>query len=117
MLRIKTEALKHDLHLLEAPIRHLGTENNLKIIQKVFEKLDKEGKGYVTLNDIKYGFNPDECPKVRTGVIGKNEALADLIDLVEYHFNLLRDNNDCQYDGKGTETAVCNKKTRLSFII
>lgn len=34
---IKTEALKYDLHLLEAPIRHLGTENNLKMLIKYFD--------------------------------------------------------------------------------
>ncbi|WP_425059966.1 Ferredoxin--NADP reductase [Sporomusa carbonis] len=33
------EALKHDLHLLDARVRHLGTENNLKILQSLYDYL------------------------------------------------------------------------------
>jgi len=29
---LKTEALKHDLHLLDAKVRHLGTDRNVKIL-------------------------------------------------------------------------------------
>lgn len=32
-------ALQHDLHLLDAKVRHLGTENNLKILEKIYEFL------------------------------------------------------------------------------
>lgn len=32
-------ALQHDLHLLDAKVRHLGTENNLKIMEKIYEYL------------------------------------------------------------------------------
>lgn len=32
-------ALSHDLHLLQAKVRHLGTENNLQILQKIYEQL------------------------------------------------------------------------------
>jgi hypothetical protein len=32
-------ALAHDLHLLQAKVRHLGTENNLKILQALYEHL------------------------------------------------------------------------------
>ncbi len=32
-------ALAHDLHLLQAKVRHLGTENNLQILQKIYEQL------------------------------------------------------------------------------
>jgi uncharacterized FAD-dependent dehydrogenase len=35
-------ALAHDLHLLEARVRHLGTENNLKILRKLFEILKEK---------------------------------------------------------------------------
>lgn len=37
--KIKTEALKYDLHLLDASVRHLGTENNLKILKNIYEFL------------------------------------------------------------------------------
>ncbi|MEL7634599.1 MULTISPECIES: NAD(P)/FAD-dependent oxidoreductase [Sporomusa] len=33
------EALRYDLHLLDAKVRHLGTENNLKILQSIYDYL------------------------------------------------------------------------------
>lgn len=35
-------ALSHDLHLLDATVRHLGTENNLKILQQIYEFLNQK---------------------------------------------------------------------------
>lgn len=34
-------ALGHDLHLLNAKVRHLGTENNLKIMENIYEDLSR----------------------------------------------------------------------------
>lgn len=34
---LKTIALQHNLHLLEAKVRHLGTDRNLKILQRMFD--------------------------------------------------------------------------------
>lgn len=34
---LKTVALRHDLHLLDAKVRHFGTDRNLKILEKIFE--------------------------------------------------------------------------------
>lgn len=36
---IGTKALQHDLHLLNAKVRHLGTENNLIIIENIYKFL------------------------------------------------------------------------------
>lgn len=36
---IGRQAIAHDLHLLDARVRHLGTENNLKILEKIYEFL------------------------------------------------------------------------------
>lgn len=33
------EALRYDLHLLDAKVRHLGTENNLKILRAIYDYL------------------------------------------------------------------------------
>ncbi|MBU2702232.1 putative FAD-dependent dehydrogenase [Sporomusaceae bacterium BoRhaA] len=35
-------ALQHDLHLLDAKVRHLGTENNLKILENLYEFLKEK---------------------------------------------------------------------------
>lgn len=37
--KIRREALAHDLHLLDAKVRHLGTENNLRILEGMYEFL------------------------------------------------------------------------------
>lgn len=36
---IGRQALGHDLHLLQAEVKHLGTENNLTILTKIYESL------------------------------------------------------------------------------
>jgi uncharacterized FAD-dependent dehydrogenase len=37
--KIEKKALENDLHLLHASVKHLGTENNLKILTKLYEHL------------------------------------------------------------------------------
>ena len=34
---LKTECLKHDLHLLEAKVRHLGTDRNVRILGEIYD--------------------------------------------------------------------------------
>lgn len=36
---IRKKAIEHDLHLLQAKVRHLGTENNLQILKCIYEFL------------------------------------------------------------------------------
>ena len=58
---LERQALAHDLHLLQARCKHLGTENNLRILTNIYEGLrdkvefrfntaveaiDREGEGY-----------------------------------------------------------------------
>lgn len=51
---LKTVALRNDLHLLEAKVRHLGTDRNVKILGKIFdycsEKIEMEF--YTTIDDV-----------------------------------------------------------------
>lgn len=37
--KIRRKALAHDLHLLDAKVRHLGTENNLRILKNIYDFL------------------------------------------------------------------------------
>lgn len=39
---LERKALEHDLHLLQASVKHLGTERNFEILKKQFEYLDKK---------------------------------------------------------------------------
>ena len=56
------KALEHDLHLLDASVRHLGTENNLKMLQQTYEYLKEK---------VEFRF---ECPvaHVESNGNGKN---------------------------------------------
>ena len=51
---LKTECLRNDLHLLEAKVRHLGTDRNVRILGKMFdyskEKIDM--KFHTTIEDV-----------------------------------------------------------------
>jgi uncharacterized FAD-dependent dehydrogenase len=38
-IKIEKKALQNDLHLLHAVVKHLGTENNLKILMRLYEHL------------------------------------------------------------------------------
>jgi len=38
------KALAYDLHLLDAQVRHLGTENNLKMLEQTYEYLKDKVK-------------------------------------------------------------------------
>ena len=51
---LKTTALRNNLHLLEAKVRHLGTDRNVKILGKMFEYCEEkvEMKFYSTIEDV-----------------------------------------------------------------
>lgn len=48
---LKTKALHYDLHLLEAKVRHLGTDRNVEILGRIFEYISShiDTKFYTTL--------------------------------------------------------------------
>ena len=41
-LKIEKLALEHDLHLLHAKVKHLGTENNLEILKRIHDHLENK---------------------------------------------------------------------------
>lgn len=99
--KIGVQALKYDLHLLNAKVRHLGTENNLIIMENIYKFL----QGKITIR----------C----------NEAVKEIIRSEDGSFELLLDNAE-KVHGKyliaapgraGAEwyTEEC-KKLGLSFI-
>ena len=59
-------ALEHDLHLLEASVRHLGTENNLKMLEATYEYLKEK---------VTFRF---ECPVAHLFSDGKGENAVEL---------------------------------------
>ncbi len=51
---LKTIALRNDLHLLEAKVRHLGTDRNVKILERIFDSSEKkvEMQFFTTITDV-----------------------------------------------------------------
>jgi Ca2+-binding EF-hand superfamily protein len=76
--------------------RILGKMNDYRrqIVQKVFEKLDKENKGIISYDVLRQSYNADKHPEVLNGKRTKQEILARFIDMFEYHFNLLNKNKN-----------------------
>lgn len=52
--KLKTEALHYDLHLLDAKVRHLGTDRNIEILGKIFDYISThiETEFYTTLKKV-----------------------------------------------------------------
>ncbi|MDD6298904.1 NAD(P)/FAD-dependent oxidoreductase [Hornefia butyriciproducens] len=49
---LKTECLKYDLHLLEARVRHLGTDRNVRILGKIYDYIrDRVDMKFYTVVD------------------------------------------------------------------
>lgn len=52
---LKTEALHYDLHLLQAKVRHLGTDRNVEILGRIFDYIKEKihCQFYTTLDQVK----------------------------------------------------------------
>ena len=68
------------------------------VLKQVFEKLDKEETGFITVGRLRESYNPKEHPLVRQGKRSEDEILGDFIDILEYHFSLLNEKNDENVD-------------------
>lgn len=63
---LQKRALEHDLHLLQARVKHLGTENNLRILTNIYESLrDKVSFAFntaiQTIRQIEGGYAVDSA--------------------------------------------------------
>ena len=68
------------------------------VLKQVFDKLDSEEKGFVTVGQLRSEYNPKEHPLVRQGKRSEDEILAEFLDVLEYHYNLLIEKNDENVD-------------------
>ena len=64
------------------------------VLKQVFDKLDSNNKGYITVGQMRREYNPKEHPLVRQGKRSEDEVLAEFLDVLEYHFNLLVEKGD-----------------------
>ena len=68
------------------------------ILKQVFDKIDKNETGTITVGQLREAYNPKEHPLVRQGKRSEDEILGDFIDSLEYHFSLLNEKNDENVD-------------------
>ena len=64
------------------------------ILKQVFDKIDKNETGTITVGQLREAYNPKEHPLVRQGKRSEDEILGDFIDSLEYQFSLLNEKND-----------------------
>lgn len=68
----KSKCLQHDLHLLDGSVRHLGTENNLLILEQMYEDLCDYGVEFI-FNAKVTDFNINESNKWTINAIKYNK--------------------------------------------
>ena len=68
------------------------------VLKQVFIKLDDDEKGYITVGQMRKEYNPKEHPLVRQGKRTEDDILAEFLDVLEYHFNLLIEKSDDNLD-------------------
>ena len=68
------------------------------ILKQVFEKLDKNETGFITVKILRDNYEPKGHPLVRQGKRSEDEILGEFIDILEYHFNLLNEKNEENLD-------------------
>ena len=49
----------------------------------VFNKLDRTGNGTITLDDVRFNFNPRGHPDIAAGKKTEDEVLGDFLDTFE----------------------------------
>ena len=68
------------------------------ILKQVFQKLDKNETGFITVKTLRDCYDPKGHPLVRQGKRSEDEILGEFIDILEYHFNLLNEKNEDNVD-------------------
>ena len=68
------------------------------ILKQVFQKLDKNETGFITVKTLRDNYDPRGHPLFRQGKRSQDEILGEFIDILEYHFNLLNEKNEENID-------------------
>lgn len=58
-----------------------------RLVMQAFKKIDKDGGGYVDINDIKGTYNASRHPDVVQGKKTEDEVLLEFLETFEVHHN------------------------------
>ncbi len=98
---LKAEAIKHDLHLLDAQVRHLGTDRNYVIAQNMYDfihdKMDIKFESEVfTINKVEGHFvvtTKDKTYQGKKVVLATGRTGSNWINKVCAHFGIKTESN------------------------
>ena len=72
--------------------------NRRKILKLVYDKINEDNENYITVGQMRNLYNAKENPLVRQKKKSEDEMMAEFMDFIEYHFNLLNEKNDDSID-------------------
>lgn len=67
-------------------------ETRKKIVIGIFERLDKDKSGFITVEDIRELYNARQHPDVKTGKKSEDEVLMEFLETFEQHHNIQTNN-------------------------
>ena len=73
-------------------------DNRKKILKLVYDKINEDNENYITVGQMRNSYNAKENPLVRKKKKSEDEMMAEFMDFIEYHFNLLNEKNDDSID-------------------
>ena len=65
-------------------------ERRKRLIKILFDSFDKNKTGFIDLDEIRNSYSPVNQPDVLSGKKTEDEALAEFLDNLQYHFSLLK---------------------------
>ena len=88
------------LHRVRGPMN----EGRKRLVERAFQKLDKNGNGVVELDDIRGVYNAKSHPDVRAGKKTEDEVLGEFLDTFEMHHSVFVPST--QVGGTGRDQSV-----------
>ena len=69
-------------------IRGELSDARLALVKKAFKKIDKDGSGYLDIDDIKDSYNATKHPDVINGKRSEQQVLIEFLETFEAHHNM-----------------------------
>lgn len=63
-------------------------ERRKNVVTLAFKKLDKDGNGYINIDDLKGVYDASKHPDVRLGKKTEEDVLLEFLDTFEQHYSL-----------------------------
>lgn len=95
------------IRVVVGPLNQFRTQ----LVRKAFQKIDYNGDGVLTLEDIKGKYDGSRHPEVKSGKKTEDEILTEFLETFEMHHNVM---NGTKSDGKVTLDEFIEYYTNIS---